>query len=369
MLSNLTPEQRVDKNGRVVTRHVRNGGKIPTEAARIPALPSPVVRKKAPKLLARQQETQTYRFPKAGYSPSSALRMALPSTEGSSPYSFIGSDVTAYELFSVMNVDNAIHMNYCGYRTKDAALAFLHNHGLDSLIEDNSVMMDEALARRIPATSVANLHSAYGSKGHRTGLFLDAAEAYSSGTLSQLDKSRPNSPRIHVRVLSGDIAWADIKSIGVSAIQKSNAPHEILDALHELKSGRLDCTAGDIATLIAKNNEESNISAPLRWALGSLNEYGAEFLTGTRRLASAFSVAQYFEHRNVSVENIKDSITYMEQMQASGSAPALQFLPRLMKSGVDPVTAGKLHKSGNDVDQIISIHHAGIPTAVSGGWL
>lgn len=369
MTSNLVPEQRVDKNGRVVTRHVRNGGKSHVGPPRIPSPAAPVVKKKAPKLLARQQDVQTYHFPKAGYSPSPALRAALPSTEGASPYSFVASDVTAYELFSVMNVDNAIHMNYCGYRSKDDALAFLTSHGLNSIIEDNSAMMDEALARRIPATSVANLHSAYGSKGHRPGLFLDAAEAYSSGTLSQIDKSRPDSPRVYVRVLSGDIAWADIKSIGVSAIQKSNAAHDVLDALQSMKTGELKCTVGDIANLIAKNNDESNASFPLKWALSSINKYGVGFLTGTQRLLRASSTAEHFESKNAPVDKIKEYITYEERMLEVGAMPPIKLIPRLVNSGVDAESAGKLYKSGKSVDQIITIHNEGIPTAVASGWL
>jgi hypothetical protein len=278
------------------------------------------------------------------------------------------SDEAAYSMFSTMRVNDAIHMIHFGINTKDDALAFMRSHGLDSLAQDNSAMMQEALERRIPALNFVALHGKYGMNGYPQGIFLDAAEAHSSGTLSSLDGPDPMNAT-HLRVLAEDISLADIKTVGISRIQKSNAAQTVLNALQFMKNGSLDCTAEDIRALIDKNNKDNSISTPLKWALKSINTYGAEFLVGVDRLMTASNMAEYYEHKAVPAHEIKELITYEGIMRRSGRSASYPHVKELWAAGVDPVMAGKHYDGKESVARIIGAKKSGVPTAVSEGWL
>lgn len=367
-MTNLIPEQRVDKNGRLVTKHVRasappaSGGKTP-----IPS-PSLTAKPKKTKLLPRQTTRKLQMTPRGPYTPHPWLTEALPKDGGGPCYSFNISDEDAYGIFSVTSVDNAVLLIHNGYETKDDAVRFLNDNSLGTLREDNTALTEEALARRIPAISFAEFSSKHWSAKHETGVFLDAAEAFSSGTLRSLNRPY-DEDTIDKSILKGDLSLNDIKAVGISKLQKSNASHVVLTVLKGIHAGEVPCTADDVCYLIDKNNQESNASSPLHWALQSIDDYGVDFLKGVDSLLSASSVAEHFSHRGTTVEKIKSLITYEQVMRRNGSSSGYKFLPRLMQEGVPAETAGKLHGEGKKIDQIVEIHQQGIHGAVTDGWL
>jgi hypothetical protein len=368
-MSNLTPEVRVNKNGVPVTKHVKRDDAL--SGAKNP-IPSPVLhpseKKKPLKLLPRQQESKFQGLDRTTFRPSEELLKALPFQYRGERYNYDMSDEAAYSMFSTMRVNDALHMIHFGIKTKDEALGFLMNRKLDSLVQDNSAMMQEALERRIPALNFVALHGDYGMNGHPPGIFLDAAEAYSSGTLRSLE-SPTSLNTVHLRVLAGDLSLADIKKVGISRIQKSNASQTVLNSLQFMKNGSLDCTADDIRDLIDKNNKDNSVSAPLKWALQSINIYGAEFLVGVDRLLSASAMAEYYEHKAVPVPEIKELITYEGIMRRNGRAGSYPHMKALRDAGVDPAVAGKLYNGQESVTRIIGAQKDEVPVAVSGGWL
>jgi hypothetical protein len=271
-------------------------------------------------------------------------------------------------MFSIMGVNDAIHMIHFGINTKNDALDFIESHGLNSLLQDNSGMMQAALERRIPALNLVALHGEYGMNGHLPGLFLDALEAYSSGTLRSLDK--PTSLNsVHLRVLSGDLSLADIKTVGISRIQKSNAAIPVINALQFIKKESLECTANDIRQLIDKNNDDNSNSEPLKWALDSINIYGVDFLLGVNRLNSAKFMAEEYEKKGMPVPEIKELITYEGVMRDNGRTGTYTNVKVLKDAGVDPALAGRLTAENVSVDRIIGAQGDDVPVAVSGGWL
>jgi hypothetical protein len=368
-MSNLIPQKRPDKNGRMVTRHVRTDA---TRAGRTVGIPSPAASAnpvKPLKLLARQTRDNSQVFDRDVHFPNSALKRLLPVKGKPLNYDIRASDATLYDMFSVLAVDDAIHLAHMGYPTKETALSFLHDNKLESLIrEDRSSVMQEALQRRIPAAKFAELHAKYGIDQRQTDIFLDAAEAYSSSVLRNLspyDELRS----VHVGILAGDIDLSDIKSIGIGKIQKSNAAHRVIDALRRKKSGEIKCTAEDIAILIDKNNDENNVSLPLDWALGAIGRYGADFLTTLTNLRFASVIAEQCDQRKYSVEDTKSLIDYSGRMRSAGSVPSFPAMVKIKKAGVDPELAGRLHREGKTTEQIIEISDEGISAAVSSGWL
>lgn len=367
-MTNLIPEVRVNKNGVPVTRHVKpeaaRGGKgsIPS-----PAIPAKT-KKKPFKLWPGQQELRSKALDRITFRPREEMLKALSLKNRGGQYDYRASDEDAYSMFSIMGVNEAIHMIHFGINTKDDALDFIESHGLNSLLQDNSGMMQDALERRIPALNLVALHGEYGMNGHLPGLFLDAVEAYSSGTLKSMD-SPTSLNSVHLRVLAGDLSLADIKTVGISRIHKSNAAQTVLNALQFMKSGSLDCTADDIRALIDKNNEENNISTPLKWALQSINIYGAEFLIGVDRLMSASSMAESYEHKAVPVPEIKELITYEGIMRRNGRSGSSVNTRMLRDAGVDPAVAGRLYSGNESVQRIIGAQKDDVAVAVSGGWL
>lgn len=366
-MNKLIPEVRVDKNGVPVTRHVK------PEAARggKGAIPSPslsaVDKKKPFKLLPRQQESKFQMLDRIVFRPSEEMLKALPFENRVKHYNYDMSDEAAYSMFSTMRVNDALHMIHFGIKTKDEALGFMESHGLNSLVQDNSRMMQEALERRIPALNFAALHGTYGMNGHPPGIFLDTAEAYSSGTLRSLENpTLLNS--VHLRVLSGDLSLADIKTVGISRIQKSNAAIPVLNALQFMKKGDLECTANDIRQLIDKNNNDNSDSAPLKWALDSINTYGVDFLLGVNRLFSAKFIAEY-EKKGTPVPEIKELIAYEGIMRENGRTGTYTDVRILKNSGIDPALAGRLTAQNVSVERIIGSQGDAVPVAVSGGWL
>jgi len=364
-MATLIPEVRVNKNGVPVTKHVK-----PEAAHGVKNIPSPVLttasEQKPMKLLPRQKAIHQGMLDRSTYRPSKALLEALPYKHEGTSNKYSISDEDAYGMFSTMRVNDALHLIHFGHRTKESALEFLNDHGVGSLVQDNSEMMNEALARRIPALKFIEMHGAHGMHGHPQGIFLDAAEAHSSGTLTYWNRPHP----VALRVLKGDLSLADIKGVGVSRIQKSNAAHDVLDALQSMKDGSLDCTVDDIRALIDKNNDEVNAADPLKWALRSIQRYGADFLVGVNRLITAHRIAEHFERYGFPTSEIKELITYEGTMRQSGeSSSSLTIVKKLKDAGVDPVIAGHLYSGISSVDKIIGAHNDEVPLSVTSGWL
>lgn len=366
-MANLIPEVRVNKNGVPVTKHIRAGGSSGVKSV-IPTPSLAAVDKKPLRLLPRQQEVKTQTLDRVRFRPSEELLQALPCTYRNENYNYEISDENAYDMFSFLKVNDALHLIHFGVRTKEEALDFLEDHGLSDLVQDNSKMMQEALRRRIPAFSLAVLHGEYGMNGYPQGIFLDAAEAFSSGTLRSLDG--PTSLNtVHLRVLAGDLSMDDIKMVGISRIQKSNAAIPVLNSLQFIKNGSLECTPADVRKLIDKNNDDDSISTPLKWALNSVNDYGIDFLLSVPRLMSASAIAEYFEYQGVPVPEVKELITYEGALRKGGGSTSYAKVKALKDGGVDPVVAGRMLAQKESVERILGSHKDQVSTAVSGGWL
>lgn len=135
-------------------------------------------------------------------------------------------------------------------------------------------------------------------------------------------------------MLAGDLSIDDIKTVGISRIQKSNAAIPVLNSLQFIKNGSLECTAADVRKLIDKNNDDDSISTPLKWALNSFNDCGIDFLLGVPRLMSASAIAEYFEYQGVPVPEVKELITYEGDLRKSGGSTSYGEPPRLLRTGL-----------------------------------
>lgn len=118
------------------------------------------------------------------------------------------------QLFGLMSVtapETALAM-ICGQRitSKEDAIAFLRNHELESLLEDHSDSVDEAISRQADLSKFMNVIA-----DERLALWrhemqcswADLAEVYASSLIAT---------DVDYRLADGDNTWSYVKSIGIS---------------------------------------------------------------------------------------------------------------------------------------------------------
>lgn len=114
-------------------------------------------------------------------------------------------------LMSVMSPENALAV-ICGKRIIDQekAIAFLEQHGLESLFEDNRSRVDEAISRQADLSRFISIIAKERVALWRYGMecsWADLAEVYST-SLYETD--------VDYRLSDGDNTWAYVRSIGIS---------------------------------------------------------------------------------------------------------------------------------------------------------
>ena len=371
-MSHYIPEKRMDRNGKLVTRHVRAGAKSEAPSS-IPA-PALASKGKAFTPLNKQLAERDASFGRQQYQPRGFLLDALGGEKNasSSRYIYHCNDVDAYDVLAILPPADAVAAIATGTTSADAIADKLRSSGLDYLLVDNSEMVDQALRRRIPAPSyiAATNVASKTRKDVPADRILDAADIHGIKAVRDFG--------FHVDIIRGDIRYEDIKTVGASTIANHEAVAEIRSALWEIKTGEFDGTAEDLKGLI-KQADKANCSVKISMNLAK--RYGVGFARslynvdevqdlcirmGTDSGHDALSdetkaFIRYYDDlvRIADERGITDDDNYIDDEAARD----------MFNAGIDPDTGIDAINQNMTSVQVLAIRDHDIAPSVSGGWL
>lgn len=352
MNNHLIPEQRLDKNGRLNTKHVRAAKPQPSRASvPPPALSGTATAPRKKPLTPGQKKPKEQTLNIAHVPRDHELYRQL----GVSPYfdsyrDINASDEEVYAVLSVAAPGNTVALLSAGYRTAEDARTYLQQNGFGHLITDSSEHCAEALERRIPPQRFINAITYLTNP--ESPHYMDAVEVHST------------SKQLSIKVRDGQVNLSDIKEIGLKKIASAKDPETITQALQWIASGDAAMTTADLNELL----EEFPYS--LRDALKMTNKYGAEFVAGLRYINVDYE--DYLERRGTSRPRIKELLAYHDQTstyelehQIYREEISYEKLEKYFDAGLDPS-----HPAEDDcTDQQLDAIKQGVAHGVSGGWL
>lgn len=376
-MTNLIPEQRLDRNGKLVTKHVRA---TPKQTAGRSALPQPKLAAKVQSKTGTKtfkprssQLQQTYHsHPASRYALDERLMTTEERQRGGlhgSYYAYTASEVDAYEVLSVAPIGAALMMLTRGIRTADEAREYLTQHGAADLIVDHRDMIQEALEKNVNHYDfVEHYELSFTDEGRSSDNLIDAIR-FSSTSLNQ----GVNSTAVH-DILSGDISYEDIKAVGVTNLK----PHHRLSSLQvtfrRIKRGEGDYTIDGIKEIIKRSSEEKMESRAFNYLCRAMDELGMEEVLKVKtptKLASNFHSYKIAPGSSRYGDDAVQRALYATQFEEGLGYPIMGVYSsdEFYNAGIPVDVAVDVRAKGGGVREAQAIHNEGIESGLSGGWL
>lgn len=356
MNNNLVPEQRLDKNGRLNTKHVR-AAKPQALSAKVPA---PALSSPKKKLTAAQtrQRTRVVAYSAPG---NYELSQQLCTDYHSDNIEVTASDEEFYSVLSVTSRANAFTLLQAGYRTADEASNYLMDNGFEELLQDNTSLCEEALTRKIPPhkfiQSGVNLRGPEGSD-----YYLDALEVYCSSIPSN-GKSFSNLVVTNM-VYGGEVSLSDIKGIGFKEVGAFSDKAALFDALEKINAGTATCTTSDLKAIMSKHPKA------FRDSLDIANRYGTELALSIGWPNTHY--ADNLDERGVDKDRIIALLQYSDQVSNAEheneiyrESLAYPTLEKCYDAGLSPSQVATEDFTDQQLDGLLE----GVTPGVSSGWL
>lgn len=183
---------------------------------------------------------------------------------------FTASDTEIYDVLSAVHGSDAMLLLVIGIRTREAAISFLTDHDLDSLIRDHQKITKDALERDIPAFTAMSLMGFHGSTDRDEPRYLDALEANGIRAIREANKYYPTVPNL---IMNDEISLADVKIIGATRLFEHARNLPVIAQLKKIHEGTSPYDAHTLKELLIKsgpnlNNARMNI-------ISMANKYGA----------------------------------------------------------------------------------------------
>ena len=353
-MNSLTPQQRADKNGKIVTRHVRTDSAPATTAH----IPSPVAAVKP------VEERKRWRQLASDWPVDEALRAVCIPYQKERSYVVFCTDSEVFNVMSVVRGANALALLTTGARTKEEATSFLHENGLSHLVEDNTVIMRNAQRRKILPQHVMRFMDELGDQ-KRSPLFMDAMESYSHPALHRVKHDDPHF--VSKLVLDGTIRLSDLKRIGPHRITHAavtNA-YPIMHALKDMKQGNYRYSTDEMKDLLGIK-EIPNTYKVMELA----DKYGVDDTLRIAKYCGLNSTQEVIQVVNqYGMENFEAPMAYMQEVcDKSGYFFDVESLGRIYESGVSADDAARSLKEGLTVTQILAIGKD-VEAPLAKGWL
>lgn len=369
MSNPLIPQQRADKNGKIVTRHVK--ADIAPSAGKLP-IPAPVMgpspERKPIKLLDRQMKTQVRMTSRAELNASPELCAALGHDSGTWRLATVAaSEEQVFDVFSVVSIDNAVNMLDAGINSAHEALEFLDERNLNHLIVDRREMMNEALATRVDSFDMIDMHVSFGMENYDGTTFVEATRVKGSLMLPYVGNGDGTQPgTFYEGVLKGEIDYKDLTEVTYSAISMSSLGQQAYEGLKAIKNKSVDFGPDFLKKILSRSERDPNV---YEGAIQITKEYGEDFALGIVGLQDA--TALYTANSSRGSEYCRSLIEFNEKYQKDFDNRYRKFddVKTLHDAGVDPSDAAHLKSQGMSVEQIVSARESGITGAVTGGWL
>lgn len=379
-MSNLIPEQRVNKLGHTVTKHVRSGARSAASNVKIPA-PSASVRSAKPlKLRPRQLEQVQREFSNFKYQADKAFGY------NGTTHIFVASDQEMYEVMSVASLGNAFALLWRGVRSADDARQHMRELGIQSSIIDESALMHELLKRRVPPEETADALCALvlersdksAAEFHDSPHRADVIEFLSYAGL----KGQRSLNYVRDDILAGAINMSDIREISVSRLKHPDRLYCLRETLRDRAAGKIDFPLEDLKTVMDRASEQGINYGTFRDLLPLLKHYGIEGINKMENLNAFIGTYRGWEKGYPEEVNrdemdrayyhaILEDGTEYGAVERSGRYWGETFpkeVALLRNAGVDVDQAITLMNEGKNAQQIIAML-AGVELALADGWI
>lgn len=381
-MGNLISEKRVDRNGNLVTRHVRA---TPKQGAGRSAMPqpslgsaaSPVAPRRAfkPREKQRAQSHQSHNVDKYPFDSRLVTDQSEKDEEAarqnrwySRYYTFKASEVEIYDVLSVAPIGEALRMLSRGVRSADEARQHLIDHGAGDLIIDRKSVMDEALEKNVShydfVSRYAEINNDYGDTEHLVDCVLFGSSSLSEGyNASVMD-----------RIASGMISFDDIKAVGITKLKTHDRAYHLSNAFKALHEGESGYTVDNIKTLIARAQDEDFSSADWSHLSRFMDKIGiSETLkfNKLKNLRDAFLTYFIAPGANRFEEDRDERAFFSAKVRDGISRYTLSttFTDQFFEAGIPVEATIDVVSRGGGLREAIAIHEEGIAGSVSGGWL
>lgn len=355
-MTSLTPEQRVDKNGRLVTRHVRNGVSSAPSLAGIPAPSLPATRaKKAP----TPKTVQKLHSDIHSFYADERLKAVFKY----GAFHFTCSDAEAYEVMSVTDSSHtALRLLGAGVRSKQEAIAWLDKHELTDLQQDNGEVVEEVIRRGLPAIPTLLAFNKYGVDRKDQPNYFDAVEAY---TVRSLREATGTSDDIPHKIWMDEISLSDVRAIGATRLATAEKKmYGVVDQLEAIHKGESPYDLEALKGLITLGEETNFISDTIVDA----KFYGAEFVLGMKDWRYAKSLTYLLPKGTYNKGQIKEIMKLSDDLRASGKFLNPDGLQLIYGAKVSVKETVEGLDKGLELSEIVAIKE-GIQPSVTSGWL
>ena len=358
-MTSLTPEQRLDKNGHLVTRHVRT---VPNSST-AKTLPKPVLGASKQQQKKRKPSTtqKKHNDVRARWSDERLNQFCLKKQQ---IFRFTCSDAEAYDVFSVLgSPDNTIRLLAAGIRTKEDAIKFLNEHDLSDLQKDGSAILDEVIARGIPVIPAMESLIRFGLDWQDNEHYFDAVEANSVRALREATGSAVDVPHM---VWMGDVSLSDVKVIGATRLAASPDAFVIMDRLKAINSGE---SAYDVETLrqliiLGETNSTTLTDDPIRTA----DRFGADMVLSLKYYSRAMNLNSSLRKTQYTIDQRAEILRFNDALLCEGKSLNTQNVRIAYDAGVEVQEVVEGLNKGLEVEQIAAVKE-GIAPSVTSGWL
>ena len=354
----LTPEQRLDKNGRLVTRHVRNGASAPAGSGKIPApsLPS----QKAKKASDSKPKTVQKKYSEIE---SSYADERLKKVYPFSIFHFTCSDAEAYDVMSVSDSSHtALRLLGAGVRSREDAITFLEQHGLGDLQQDNSEVVDEVIRRGLPAIPTLLAFNEYSVDRKDSPTYYDAVEAQSVRALRETTWSTNGVSHL---IWMDRISLADVRAIGATRIKEAERNNiSVLDKLKEIHAGTAPYDINMLKRLVSSSEKEYF----LRDTVFMADQYGAEFVLGLKHISMAQAMDSNISTHQYSRQQRMEIMKLNDDLRAAGKYLTYEGIIIAYDAGATVQDVVEGLDRGMEISEIAAIKE-GIQPSIVSGWL
>lgn len=378
-MTNLVPEQRLDKNGRFNTKHVRATPKARSATSNVPA-PSlatagkvketkPAQKAFRPRVSQTRQERHTLNDLGNDFHPAlkDLDRAGYSWGRNYLAFSFEASEVEVYDVLKVTTPDNAARLLGSGIRTADEAVEYLRTHGASDAIIDASALATEALQRGIKS----DLFMTRGPEMLKedSPYAMDALEARS---ITSIADQVPG--QVEYSILAGKIKLADIKYIGAAKLKTHKRLRRSAVALSNANDPDWPYTLDDLKTLVERAATENSPSVEGEYycALEHLMQVGPEAINDCESLALFRAINA--SHRSHPRDERYDRIAYESKLfglfrQSGKNREGTELAMRLRDAGIPAEDAGRMLNEGMSERAIIAVINEGTEKPLAEGWL
>lgn len=372
-MSNLIPEKRLDKNGVLVTRHLKPANAIVAS----PAIPPPAMKEAAPKAKFKPAARQVEKRDLSMYLPYTDCDAELTDRLAkngnhygknvNTGFRFEASEMEFYDVHSVASLGNTATMMASGVRSKEEALELLSGMHLDRLVEDNALMTQAMLENRVSFEGFLEFDKVRGFDEYPDPqLYADAASVHSIKGFHSLTSDLGRS--IYDEVLDGRFSVSDLKTVGVSRLQNAMSPDPIFKALAAINRGEATYDASQLAVFLDRAGSEVGYTVAIQMA----DTYGIGYVGGLNSIWKAQSIQDKMKDSDVEARraaiNYSDKIERLTDITKPYSLSTNDVLS-LYREDIDPELAVEQTEAGLTPDQIIAIHKEGIASSIASGYL